>query len=81
MASPEPGCAELGRPSREKKKERNQQFDLVVAVHAAEYSAIERRGHIPPAPAHRLQVTLEHASFSEEKYLPAARAAPRHPVS
>lgn len=52
--------------SKEERKKQHNVFDLAESVHAAEYSVNARR--IPPEPAHRFEVTLEPASFSEEKF-------------
>jgi hypothetical protein len=60
-----------GAFNREKKKQKNG-FDLLESIHAPEFATLEAKGHIPPEPAHKFEVTLECASFSEEKYNPAA---------
>lgn len=51
--------------SREKARQRNT-FDLLTAVHEAEYG---RRPDPPPTPAHQYEVTLEPDTFTEEKFL------------
>ncbi|TGZ81358.1 hypothetical protein EX30DRAFT_306301, partial [Ascodesmis nigricans] len=52
--------------TKEAKKRQKNEFDLAETVHAAEYATLQ--GHIPPEPSHRFEVTLEPASFSQEKY-------------
>ncbi|KAI5776603.1 arginine-tRNA-protein transferase [Geopyxis carbonaria] len=52
--------------SKEEKKKQKNEFDLSESVHAPDYPALQ--GHIPPEPAHKFEVTLELASFTEEKY-------------
>jgi arginyl-tRNA---protein transferase len=47
----------------EKAKQRNE-FDLVYAVHEAEFANIRK----PLGPAHRFEVTLEPDDFTQEKY-------------
>ncbi|KAF8541020.1 arginine-tRNA-protein transferase [Trichophaea hybrida] len=53
--------------TKEEKKKKNE-FDLLESIHAPEFATLEAQGHIPPEPAHKFEVTLECASFSEEKY-------------
>ncbi|KAF8245235.1 hypothetical protein K440DRAFT_556261, partial [Wilcoxina mikolae CBS 423.85] len=54
--------------TKEEKKKKKSGFDLLESIHASEFATIEAQGHIPPEPAHKFEVTLECASFSEEKY-------------
>lgn len=55
----------VSRVHRREKKKQNNSFNLAESVHAPEYSTIE--SSIPPEPAHKFEVTLEPASFSDEK--------------
>jgi arginyl-tRNA---protein transferase len=48
---------------RDKAKQRTE-FDLLEAVHASEYGRLST----PPDPAHRFEVNLEPADFTEEKF-------------
>ncbi|ODA77507.1 hypothetical protein RJ55_07136 [Drechmeria coniospora] len=50
--------------TRQEAKRRDNEFCLVDRIHEAEYANLKT----PPEPAHRLVVTLEEDSFSEEKY-------------
>lgn len=47
---------------REKKRKRTE-FDLLEGVHEPEYDRIKK----PPEPAHKLEVTLEEAEYTDEK--------------
>lgn len=51
------------RQYRDKARERNG-FDIIHAVHEAEYKSLD----VPPEPAHKLEVTLESDDFTDEKY-------------
>lgn len=57
-------AARLYPKSHREAKRRDNEFQLVDRIHEAEYSSLKT----PPEPAHRLAVTLEEDSFSEEKY-------------
>ncbi|KAL7270890.1 Arginyl-tRNA--protein transferase 1 [Rhizina undulata] len=52
--------------SKKEKKNHKNKFNLSESVHAPEYSAIQNQ--VPPEPAHKLEVDLEPADFTEEKY-------------
>jgi arginyl-tRNA---protein transferase len=57
-------AARLYPKSRSEKARLKHEFDLVSAVHEAEYDAVRT----PPEPTHRFQVTLEPDNFTQEKY-------------
>ncbi|KAK0651434.1 arginine-tRNA-protein transferase [Cercophora newfieldiana] len=57
-------AARLCPRSREEIKKRDNEFDLVARVSESEFQSLKT----PPLPAHNLVVTLEHDTFSEEKY-------------
>lgn len=57
-------AARLHPKTREQAKKRDTEFCLTERIHEAEYERLPT----PPEPAHRLQVTLEDNSFTEEKY-------------
>lgn len=50
--------------TREQTKKRESEFDLVERVHEAEHARVQK----PLQPAHKLEVTLEHNDFTEEKF-------------
>jgi arginine-tRNA-protein transferase len=64
-------CPKTREPSREK-KQRKQNFDLLTAVHAAEYSNLKRpvdpKTKKPIEPAHKFEVNIEGDSISQRKY-------------
>ncbi|KAH6688313.1 arginyl-tRNA-protein transferase [Plectosphaerella plurivora] len=53
------------RHSKADKKKRQTEFDLLERIHEAELDKMS----VPPEPAHKLSVTLEHDDFTEEKFL------------
>ncbi|KPM39160.1 hypothetical protein AK830_g7425 [Neonectria ditissima] len=57
-------AARLYPKSRKQAKIRDNHFDLVERVHEAEDSKLLK----PPEAAHKLEVTLEHDDFTEEKF-------------
>ncbi|KAJ6441749.1 serine-rich protein [Purpureocillium lavendulum] len=57
-------AARLYPRSREETKKRDNEFCLTDRIHEAEYSHLKT----PPEPAHKLVVTIEQDSFTEEKY-------------
>ncbi|UNI19793.1 Arginyltransferase [Purpureocillium takamizusanense] len=57
-------AARLYPRSRAQTKKRDNEFCLADRIHEAEYSHLKT----PPEPAHKLVVTLEEDSFTEEKY-------------
>ncbi|KAH8175488.1 arginine-tRNA-protein transferase [Sarocladium implicatum] len=57
-------AARLYPRSREQAKKRDTEFCLKERIHEAEYGRLQK----PPEPAHRLEVTIEDNSFTEEKY-------------
>ncbi|KAF7546493.1 hypothetical protein G7046_g9285 [Stylonectria norvegica] len=58
-------AARLYPKSRDQAKKRDNLFDLAERIHEAEYERLTK----PPEPDHRLVVTLEEDSFTEEKFL------------
>ncbi|KAF2760622.1 arginine-tRNA-protein transferase 1 [Pseudovirgaria hyperparasitica] len=56
--------ARLRPRSREQKARERSSFDLAHALRESEYANLS----LPPEPAHRFEVTLEPADFTEEKY-------------
>ncbi|KAI5815681.1 arginine-tRNA-protein transferase [Pyronema omphalodes] len=63
------GAAKKWPLTREQKK-KQQTFNLIETIHAAEYSTLEAAGRISEdlKPKYRFEVTLEPAAFTEEKY-------------
>ncbi|KUL90214.1 hypothetical protein ZTR_01897 [Talaromyces verruculosus] len=65
-------AAMLAPKSREEKKQRKEKFDVVKAVHEAEYSNLKRptdpKTKRPVEPAHKFEVTIEGDSISQRKY-------------
>ncbi|CCX16197.1 arginine-tRNA-protein transferase [Pyronema domesticum] len=57
-------------PLTREQKKKQQTFDLIETVHAAEYSTLEAAGRVQEdlKPEHKFEVTLEPAGFTEEKY-------------
>ena len=64
-------AARLCPKSREEKKYRKCNFDLLSVVHEAEYSNVKRpidpETKLPLEPAHRFEVTTEGDSISQNK--------------
>ncbi|KAH8699297.1 arginine-tRNA-protein transferase 1 [Talaromyces proteolyticus] len=64
--------AMLAPKSRDEKKRAKQEFDLVKAVHASEYSSLQRpldpKTKRPIEPAHKFEVTIEGDSVSQRKF-------------
>ncbi|KAH7146481.1 arginine-tRNA-protein transferase [Dactylonectria macrodidyma] len=56
--------ARLHPKSRDQAKKRDNHFDLVERIHEAEDAKLLK----PPEAAHKLEVTLEHDDFTEEKF-------------
>ncbi|KGQ06976.1 Arginyl-tRNA--protein transferase 1 [Beauveria bassiana D1-5] len=50
--------------TKEESKKRNNEFQFLERIHEAEHATLKR----PPEPAHRLDITLEEDSFTEEKF-------------
>ncbi|OKL60816.1 hypothetical protein UA08_03187 [Talaromyces atroroseus] len=65
-------AAMLAPKSREEKRQRKQNFDVVKAVHEAEYSHLQRpidpKTKRPIEPAHKFEVSIEGDSISQRKY-------------
>ncbi|EEA26558.1 hypothetical protein EYB25_003790 [Talaromyces marneffei] len=65
-------AAMLAPKSREEKKQRKEKFDVVKAVHEAEYSNLKRpidpKTKQPIEPAHKFEVSIEGDSISQRKY-------------